>query len=272
LWTEQSIPVDGVAQPRGLYYARSEDAGLTFTQAELVVEAPVTWHKVVADDQGSLHRLWQRSDMPTTIWDQVSLDGGHSWQLPQRLPAEGQAAAVTLDPSGQLHLVGFGLSSLGHWLWQAGRWKAEAPLRWSAASPGQEAAALLAAAIKMDGKMVAIMAIPASPGDGAGQVLYTARTLELPPSQVDSQATAVVPPATQSPGAPTQTQAVPPAEISPTPAATAVSRLTPAQVATDEASANNELTPFLLALLPVGLLLVVVLSLAALRTLRARPR
>jgi hypothetical protein len=65
---------------------------------------------------------------------------------------------------------------------------------------------------------------------------------------------------------------VPPAEISPTPAATAVSRLTPAQVATNEASASNELTPFLLALLPVGLLLVVVLSLAALRTIRARPR
>jgi hypothetical protein len=272
LWTEQSIPVAGASLPRALYYARSEDAGPTFGQPELVVEAPVTWHKLVADDQGNLHRLWQRTDLPTTIWDQVSVDGGNSWQLAQRLPAEGKAAAVTLDPAGRLHLVGWGASSLGHWLWQGDRWEAQAPLRWSLNPPGQAAAALLAAAIKLDGSLVAVMAIPAGADDVAGQVLYTTRTLELPPGQTDGQPTAAASPPTEAPAAPTPTQAMPTVQVSATPAATVVARLVLTPAATDETSANSALTPFVMAVLPAGLLLLAVLGVAALRMVRTRAR
>ena len=89
IWKQQSIQGDGVPQPLSLYYTRSEDGGHTFSDAELVVEEPVAWREIVTDGKGNLHLLWQPQDTLTTVWDQVSLDGGRSWQFPQGLPDEG---------------------------------------------------------------------------------------------------------------------------------------------------------------------------------------
>ena len=119
---------DGVPQPLSLYYSRSEDGGHTFSDAEPVVDEPVAWREIVTDSKGNLHLLWQPPEL-TTVWDQVSLDGGHTWQYPQGLPDAGRLAAVTKDSAGRLHLVGVGPSALGHWLWDGSRWKSEAPLK-----------------------------------------------------------------------------------------------------------------------------------------------
>ena len=134
IWKQQSIQGDGVPQPLSLYYTRSEDGGHTFSDAELVVEEPVAWREIVTDGKGNLHLLWQPQDTLTTVWDQVSLDGGRSWQFPQGLPDEGMTAAIMVDSVGRLHLVDAGPGSLGHWLWDGSRWQPEAPLHWSLAS------------------------------------------------------------------------------------------------------------------------------------------
>ena len=105
VWKQQSIQGDEVPQPLSLYYTRSEDGGHTFTDAEPVVEQPVAWREIVTDAKGNLHLLWQPQDTLTTVWDQVSFDGGHSWQFPQALPNEGMTAAMLVDSVGQLHLV-----------------------------------------------------------------------------------------------------------------------------------------------------------------------
>jgi hypothetical protein len=104
IWKEQAVQGDGAPQPLSLYYTRSEDGGHTFQDAELVVEESVAWREIVTDGKGNLHLLWQSQDTLTTVWDQVSLDGGHTWQQPQGLPGEGRIAAVMVDPL-PLHLV-----------------------------------------------------------------------------------------------------------------------------------------------------------------------
>jgi hypothetical protein len=133
-------------------------------------------------------------------------------------------------------------------------------------------AALLAAAVKADGKLVTVMAIPAGAGDVSSEVLYTSRTLELPPSQGDSQPTAVAPSPTEALAAPTRTEAVVAVVSTATPAATAAGALVPSPEAPGGTSTNGEFSPFLLALLPVGLLLLAVVGVASLRIIRSRPR
>jgi hypothetical protein len=117
IWKEQSIQGDGVPQPLSLYYTRSGDGGHTFDQPELVVEEAVAWREIVTDSAGNLHLLWQPLATLTTVWDQVSFDGGHTWQYPQGLPNERGLTAVAIDPAGRLHLVGVSPGTLGHWLW-----------------------------------------------------------------------------------------------------------------------------------------------------------
>lgn len=270
IWKQQSVQVDGVSQPVSLYYARSEDAGHTFSEAEPVVGAPVAWREIVADGQGNLHQLWQQPDMMTTLWDTVSFEGGRSWQAAQRLPAEGGAAAAIVDPVGRLHLVSVGLGSLGHWLWDGSRWQAEAPLRWSLASQSDGPVELVAAAVNMDGKMMVVLGEPTGAGDVAETLLlFAIRTLELPPRQTAIQETP-----TPSPPSPTReaTPTTPPPKRSPTPSATGDSGSARLQSPTDRIIASDPMIQFAMALLPVALLLLTVLGLVALRAVRVKSR
>jgi hypothetical protein len=181
MWKKQSVRVDGFSQTLALYYARSEDAGRTFSKAEVVIEAPVSWRDIVADGKGNIHRLWQQPDNKSNLWDQVSLDGGHTWQTTQRLSSEAGIAAVTLDKAGQIHLLNAGTGSLGEWLWDKTRWQAEPSHPWSLAALREAPAALLASAVNPDGKMVVVVGVPTGADDGAQTTLYYAtRTLDLP--------------------------------------------------------------------------------------------
>lgn len=265
-WNRQSPPVEGVSQPLSLYYTRSEDGGHTFSEAELVVETPVAWQEIVAGGMNNLHRLWRQPDTMTTIWDQVSIDRGHSWQVAQRLPDEWGTTALTVDPVGRLHLIGVGLDSLGHWLWDGSQWQAEAPLRWSLASQGEDPVELLAAAVNKDGKMVVVLAKPPGTDEAVDRLLYTTRTLNLPPPQ-----TPIEEAPTRS-TSPTYTPATPSPEPS----------LTPVAVEPWLDSGSDRLqspinrflasAQFAVAFLPTGLILLVVLGRRAIRAIRTKAR
>ena len=255
-WKEQSIEGDGVSQPLSLYYTRSEDGGRTFSDAEPVVKEPVAWREIVTDGNGNLHLLWQPQDTLTTVWDQVSLDGGHTWQYPQGLPDEGGLAAVTRDPAGRLHLVGLGSGFLGHWLWDGSRWQSDAPLvlPWSSQQEGP--VELLAATVNKQGKMMVVLADLAGEGDVAeSALLYSIRMLELPQEQTGIQE---VPTQTLLP--PTLSPATPTPEGSSTPAGTV-----------DSKPANSRISPSSIAILTVGLLLTV-LGIVRRRVARSRDR
>jgi len=268
IWKEQSIQGDGVPQPLSLYYARSEDGGHTFKDAERIVEKPVAWREIVTDGNGNLHLLWQPQDTLTTVWDQVSLDRGRSWQFPQGLPGEGMTPAIIIDPAGQLHLVDAGLSSLGHWLWDGSRWQPEAPLQWPLASQQSGPVELLASAINKQGKMVVVLAVPTGASGAAKTLLlYSTHTLELPPNQATTQEVS-----TQTPLPPTLTPEIPTLEPSSTPANTVDIEPTNPPGETDRNEASGRISPFTTALLPVALLLLIVLGIVVRQVVRVNDR
>jgi hypothetical protein len=202
------------------------------------------------------------------VWDQISLDGGRSWQIPQALPDEGMTAAVMVDSVGRLHLVDAGPGSLGYWLWDGSRWQHEAPLHWSLDSlqEGQEES--LAAAVNKEGKMVVVLVVPTGTGDALERnLLYSTRTLKLPPKQT---AIEEVPTPTQLP--PTVTSATPTSDLSPTQVSTVDSEPTNSQGQKDPNETNSRISPFTMALLPVALLLLSVLGFVIRQAVRAKDR
>ena len=269
IWREQSIQGDGVSQPLSLYYARSNDGGHTFNDAKLVVEEPVAWREIVADDKGNLHLLWQPQDTLTTVWDQVSLDGGNSWQFPQGLPDEGRLRAVAKDPVGRLQLVGVGPGALGHWRWDGSRWQTEVPLHWSLALQQESSVELLAAAaVNKQGKMVVVLAVPTGAGDTSLRtLLYSTRTLELAPKQ-----TAIQEVPTQTLLPPTLAPATYTSEPLSTPTSTLNSGPANPQGQTPRNEANDPISPFTMALLPVALLLLSVMGIVIWQATRVKDR
>lgn len=265
IWKEQSIQGDGVTEPLSLYYARSQDGGHSFTDAEMVVEEPVAWREIAADGNGNLHLLWQPQGTPTTVWDQVSMDGGHTWQYPQGLPDQGRLAAVARDPAGRLHLVGVGPVALGHWHWDGSRWHSEAPPVWTLSS--QSPVELLAAAVNKQGKMMIVLEEPTGEGEAAESTLfYSTRTLDLPTEQT---AVTEVPTATLL--SPTITAATDTPEHLLIPTAS-VDNQAVNQGQVDSAESNNPITPFTMALIPVAVILLSVLAIVIRRAARAKGR
>ena len=265
IWKVQLIQGDGVLQPLSLYYARSEDGGHTFNDAEPIVEEPVAWREILSDGKGNLHLLWQSQEL-TTVWDQVSLDDGHTWQYPQGLPDNGSLAAATGDPAGRLHFVGGGLSAVDHWLWDGSHWKSEVPLGWHLTSPQKSAVELLAVAINKQGKMLVVLAEPTGEGDVTEMsLLYSTRTLELP-----TQQTAIKETPTQTLLSPTLTPVTPTAQRSSTLVSTIESVPTNSQGQTDRTETNDPISPLAMALLPVALLLLSVLGIVIRRVAQAK--
>ena len=265
IWKQQSIQGDGVPQPLSLYYTRSENSGHTFNDAEMVVEEPVAWQEIVTDGKGNLHLLWQSHDTLTTVWDQVSLDGGNSWQYPQGFPDEGSFAAVTSDPAGRLHVVGAGPGALGHWLWDGNRWQSEVPLSWPVSSQQETPVELLAAAVNKQGKMMVVMAESIAEGDvGERTLVYSTRTLKLPAKQTAIQ------------DVPTETLASPTVTVetlTPEPlltSTTSVDNQSDNQGQPDRIEPNDRVSPFTVALLPVALLLLSVLAIVIRRAIRVK--
>lgn len=256
VWKEQLIQRDGLPQPLSLYYTQSEDGGRTFSDAELVVEDSVAWQDVVTDGKGNLHLLWQRQDAVTTLWDQVSLDDGSSWQFPQGLPHEGTLLTVTGDPAGRLHLLGSGSGALDHWLWDGSRWQPEKSFFWSLGSQQDGSVNLLSAVVNRQGEMVVVLAVPAGADDSlARTLLFTTHTVKLPSKQIGVQDAP-----TQMLLPPTLTPATSTPERSLTPASTVESEPARSQSQTDHNETDARISPFTMALLPVALLLLSVMG------------
>jgi len=268
LWMKQSMRGDGVSQPLSLYSAHSEDGGQSFSPADLVVDAPVTWGEIVVDSQGNLHRLWQQLDTLKSLWDQVSFDGGRTWQSAHRFPAEGGTAEITVDTVGRLHLLDVGLGALNHWLWDGSRWQAEAPARWSLASQFDGPVEALAASVNLDGKLLVVLTAPTDTG-GRTEVplLYAMRALDLPPGEIAAQDTLAqpLPSLADSPEIP-----LPESSLAPT--TTVDSALARSQSSTGPSEAGGQRTVVELILLPIALLQIGVLSIVALRAARSRAR
>ena len=267
-WRRQSIQGDGDSNALSLYYSRSENGGRTFSEGEMLVEEPVAWRVIVADSDGNLHLLWQPQDVFTTVWDQVSLDGGGSWQFPQGLPSEGIPEGGMVDSAGRLHFVNAGPGSLGHWLWDGSRWQPESSLLWPLTLQQAGQVELLSAAVNGEGTMVVVLALPADSGaETEGNLLYTTRMLGLPTEQSTIQNVPTEVPLTPTAISPTFTP-----EFVSTPPSTIDRGLTEPEAQTPGDESSDPISPFIIALVPVALLLLGVLGIMLRRSARVEDR
>jgi hypothetical protein len=267
IWTEQSIAGDGGLQTRALFYTRSEDGGHSFSKETSVVKESVAWREILTDGKGYLHLLWQPQDAVTTVWDQVSMDGGITWQYPQGLPTTGRLEAVTRDLAGRLHLVGVGPDALDHWLWDGSHWQDEEPLSWTLSSSQADAVELLAAAVNKQGKMMVVVAEPTGEGDGAATTLrYATRKLEIPKQQTATQEVATKVPLTPTsiPVTATPAQLLTPTAL--------VDNRSATEDPTVDVETNNRISPIVTAGIPLAVLLLSVMGFVFWRATRVKDR
>jgi hypothetical protein len=130
-WKRYALPSS--PNPMALYYSRSDDGGITWTDFNPVTEAPVLWSRIIASKDRTIHRLWLENEGSRVLKHQVSRDGGLTWEPTTSLSVFGEimgTPGLAEDSSGQLHLVQFyTLSSgdlvLNHWIWNGTSWSNE---------------------------------------------------------------------------------------------------------------------------------------------------
>ena len=129
LWLHRTLPANNGNV--GLYYSSSEDAGISWSEAEPVVDGEVTWSQIISDTQGSVYRVWQEVINNQTIIKYQRLMGDDpEWNIPESLSSFGESlriAKLIVDRSGQLHLLQIvndlsGRLILRHWIWEDERW------------------------------------------------------------------------------------------------------------------------------------------------------
>ena len=267
VWDVQSVQGDGSPEAVSLYYARSEDGGHIFDPAELILDESVAWRDLVTDSKGNLHLLWQPQGTLTTVWDQVSMDGGHTWQYPNGLAVTGRLVTVTSDPAGELHLLDIDPAALGHWRWEGNGWKPDVSLSIPVSAQLENSAELLAAAVNKQGKMMVFYTEPTSVGNGQERVLlYSTRSIDLPRIQPQTQNAA-----TKTQVAPTTSPNTPAPENTEIAVGTPQSEPTSTPVLTDN-DAGGRISPFTIALVPVALLLLGVLGVMIRQVVRTKDR
>ena len=96
---------------QGLYYARSLDAGKSFSEPEKFGDdARAAGHPTLIAAKGRLYRVWKEFDgATTTIAMQMSRDNGKSWSAPR-------VVAQTLDASDHPELIAHNGAAYLSWL------------------------------------------------------------------------------------------------------------------------------------------------------------
>jgi len=96
---------------QGLYYARSLDAGKSFSEPEKFGDdARAAGHPTLVAAKGRLYRVWKEFDgTTTTVEMQMSRDNGKSWSAPR-------VVAQTLDASDHPELIAHNGAAYLSWL------------------------------------------------------------------------------------------------------------------------------------------------------------
>lgn len=124
IWTHNSLP--GGSGPTALFYSHSDDHGETWTEPEMVVEAPIIWSQIQTIGENSVYRIWQEvKNTLTMIWLEVSTDNGITWSQPTNISGLGVQkgfAALIKDDLGQLHMLYLSEETtknlvLREWIW-----------------------------------------------------------------------------------------------------------------------------------------------------------
>jgi hypothetical protein len=119
-------------QSKGLYYTRSSDGGVSWSDAQLIIERPILWSELVSYDLNTVHLLWQEHNKSVFAnRNQLSGDGGMNWDAPFDVTSvkdkETQTVLV-MDRSGVLRffqLIDMDSPTLLDWKWDGADWVQE---------------------------------------------------------------------------------------------------------------------------------------------------
>lgn len=96
-------------QPVGLYYSRSVDGGLTWSDAQIMSEGAIQWADIVSYGEGVVHVVWQEYDgLVFANISQISMDGGLTWGKQNNVTGVNESAtdvALAADGRGLLHFI-----------------------------------------------------------------------------------------------------------------------------------------------------------------------
>ncbi len=132
VWTRYSLPSG--EGPLELYYARSEDGGVSWSTPQLVMEGSVVWSQIIGTGENTVQRVWQQdSSSGSTLWHEQSVDSGTTWERIAPVSIFGEivgSPSLSSDKAGRLHLllvVRSGIDSyiLQHWVYDGQSWAAE---------------------------------------------------------------------------------------------------------------------------------------------------
>lgn len=189
LWQRYSLP--GGPGSLGLYSSRSTDGGEKWSDAETVIDKPVTWAEIAGVGEKTVHRLWEVKDAQRKVMEhQFSTNGGTQWSDPIIIIASFGGSedqlSFSIDPAGQPHLL-FAASdtknriTISHWTWQGDRWLGDDPqsLAENTDSPAQSTGST----VSPDGKLSILISASEPSQDGSSSkygLFILQRTLSLP--------------------------------------------------------------------------------------------
>lgn len=118
------------SQALGMVDQYSDDGGLSWSAAQPLEnggQPPAIWASLHSWGEQTLHMVWASGSVDRTfIWHQTSVDGGEIWSEAVQvnsLPV-GELPAATVDPGGQLHVIGLDSGRLQHWSLNGTGWVA----------------------------------------------------------------------------------------------------------------------------------------------------
>ncbi|MCI0549851.1 MAG: glycoside hydrolase [Anaerolineae bacterium] len=98
-----------VGQPAGLYYVRSSDGGVTWSDAQALTEELIHWQQIVCSSDGTVHVLWQEFDgLVFANLSRVSLDSGGTWGQSNAITGVNPSVsnvAVAMNAGDSLHFI-----------------------------------------------------------------------------------------------------------------------------------------------------------------------
>lgn len=106
VWTELKLPM--AWPPIGVFYARSDDGGQTFTEPLMMAGEGYDQSTILAADANTLHVAWNAFAGGRGRFHQVSSDGGHTWSgAVEMYPAAGTTGIPSLvaDSAGVVHFL-----------------------------------------------------------------------------------------------------------------------------------------------------------------------